>query len=215
VSPAAGRWLSPARWSEARTAIEREVRDFVARYPARYGIPKGDLKSGLKSAVEASLFDAAFDSLLTGGALEQRGERVRPAGAPWSPPPEAMGALEKLEADLEAAGLGVPEAVAWRAKLGPTAAEVEALGVFLGRLVRVSQEYTYTARQLEGLRGKLAAHFARRPVMTVAEFKDLAGVSRKWAVPLLEHCDRTGWTVRAGDERKAGGRLGAGAAATA
>jgi selenocysteine-specific elongation factor len=79
----------------------------------------------------------------------------------------------------------------------------------------VSQEYTYTARQLEGLRGKLGAHFARRPVMTVAEFKDLAGVSRKWAVPLLEHCDRTGWTVRAGDERKAGGRLGAGAAATA
>jgi selenocysteine-specific elongation factor len=73
--------------------------------------------------------------------------------------------------------------------------------------MRVSQEFTYTARQLEGLRAKLAAHFARRPAMTVAEFKDLAQVSRKWAVPLLEHCDRVGWTVRAGDERKAGGRL--------
>ena len=77
----------------------------------------------------------------------------------------------------------------------------------LGRLVRVSQDFTCTARQLEGLRAKLAAHFARRPALTVAEFKALAGVSRKWAVPLLEHCDRVGWTVRAGDERKAGGRL--------
>jgi selenocysteine-specific elongation factor len=118
-----------------------------------------------------------------------------------------MRALEQLEGELEAAGLAVPEAPSWRARLGAVTAEVEALGAFLGRLVRVSQEYTYTARQLEGLRAKLAAHFARRPALTVAEFKELAGVSRKWAVPLLEHCDRTGFTVRAGDERKAGGRL--------
>jgi selenocysteine-specific elongation factor len=41
----------------------------------------------------------------------------------------------------------------------------------------------------------------------MAEFKEMAGVSRKYAVPLLEHCDRVGWTVRAGDERKRGGRL--------
>jgi selenocysteine-specific elongation factor len=207
VAPATARWLAPARWEEARAAIEREVRDYAARHPARYGIPKGDLKSGLKSALEAALFDAAFESLAAGGALEQRAERVRPAGEPWSPPAETMKVLEKLEGELEAAGLGVPEAAAWRARIGAAAAEVEALGSFLGRLVRVSQEFTCTARQLEGLRAKLSAHFARRPAMSVAEFKDLAGVSRKWAVPLLEHSDRVGWTVRAGDERKAGGRL--------
>ncbi|HEY2954153.1 MAG TPA: selenocysteine-specific translation elongation factor [Candidatus Eisenbacteria bacterium] len=209
VSPAAGRWLAPARWSEARDTIAREVGEFAAKHPARYGVPKGDLKSGLKSALDAALFDAAFEWLLAERALEQRGERVRPAGEPWAPPAETLSALEKLEAELEGAGLAVAEAPAWRAKLGAAAAEVEALGSFLSRLVRVSQDYTYTARQLEGLRARLAAHFARRPVMTVAEFKDLAGVSRKWAVPLLEHCDRVGWTVRAGDERKAGGRLAA------
>ena len=208
VAPAAGLWLSRPRWDEARDAIEREVREYATAHPARYGIPKGELKSGLKSALEAPLFDAAFEALIASEVLEQRGERVRPAGEPWSPPAETMKALEKLEGELEAAGLGVPESAAWRARLGAAAAEVEALGVFLGRLVRVSQEYTYTARQLEGLRAKLAAHFARRPAMTVADFKELAGVSRKWAVPLLEHGDRTGWTVRAGDERKAGGRLG-------
>jgi selenocysteine-specific elongation factor len=206
--PAPGRWLSPARWNEACAAIERDVAAFAARYPARYGIPKGELKSGLKATIDAALFDAAFDSRVRDGALEQRGERVRPAGEPWSPPAETMKALEKLEGELEAAGLAVPEAAAWRARLGAAAAEVEALGSFLGRLVRVSQEYTCTARQLESLRARLAAHFARRPALTVAEFKELAVVSRKWAVPLLEHCDRVGWTVRAGDERKAGGRLG-------
>jgi hypothetical protein len=34
----------------------------------------------------------------------------------------------------------------------------------------------------------------------------MAGVSRKYSVPLLEHCDRVGWTVRVGDERKRGAR---------
>ena len=207
VSPVAGRWLSSPRWGAAREAIAREVGEYAARHPARYGIPKGELKSGLKSALDAALFDAAFESLAAGGALEQRAERVRPAGEPWAPPADTLAALEKLAGELEAAGLAVPEAPAWRAKLGAAAAEIEALGSFLGRLVRVSQDFTCTARQLEGLRAKLAAHFARRPALTVAEFKALAGVSRKWAVPLLEHCDRVGWTVRAGDERKAGGRL--------
>ncbi len=210
IAPVEGRWLSSARWSEAREGIAREVRDYAAKYPARYGVMKGDLKSGLKATLDTTLFDAAFDALLRDGALEQRGERVRPAGAPWSPPPETLAALERVEQELESAGLAVPESAAWQARLGAAAVEVVALGAFLGRLVRVSQEFTYTARQLEALRAKLAAHFAKRPAMNVAEFKDIAGVSRKFAVPLLEHCDRVGWTVRAGDERKAGGRLNTG-----
>jgi selenocysteine-specific elongation factor len=208
VAPAAGRWLSQTRWTAAREAIEREVAAFAAKHPARYGVMKGDLKSGLKATLDPALFDAAFESLVRDGAIETRGERVRPAGEPWQPPPATLAALERVERELEAAGLSVMEAPAWQSKLGADAAEVAALGTFLGRLVRVSQEFTYTARQLEGLRVKLAAHFARRPTMTVADFKELSGVSRKYAVPLLEHCDRVGWTVRAGDERKAGGRLG-------
>src|SRR5206468_4228597 len=209
IAPIPGRWLAAARWRAAREAIEREVRDYAARFPARYGISKGDLKSGLKTTLDASLFDAAFDALVAERALELRGERVRPAGEPWQPPPETLAALERVETVLESAGLAVPESASWQAKLGSAAAEVVALGSLLGRLVRVSQELTYTERQLEALRGKLAAWFARQPALSVAEFKDLAGVSRKYAVPLLEHCDRVGWTVRVGDARKAGAKLGA------
>ena len=102
--------------------------------------------------------------------------------------------------------MSVPDALQWQGKLGSAAAEVATLGLFLERLVRVNQELIYTSRQMKVLRAKLADHFAKKPVLTMAEFKELAGVSRKYAVPLLEHCDRVGWTVRAGDERKKGGR---------
>jgi selenocysteine-specific elongation factor len=212
VEPAPGRWLSPDRWRAAREAIARAVGDYATSHPARYGLLKGELKSGLKSAVDAALFDAAFDALAREGALEQRGDRVRPAGAPWTPPADTLVALERGESRLEAAGLSVPDAAAWQKELGPDAGEVVALGAFLGRLVRVNQELTYTTRQLEALRASLEAHFARQASLTVAEFKDLAAVSRKHAVPLLEHADRVGWTVRVGDQRRAGARLGVRAA---
>jgi selenocysteine-specific elongation factor len=118
-----------------------------------------------------------------------------------------MTVLERAEAELEAAGYSVPEVAALTAKLGPMGAEALSLGYFLARLVRVSGEYTYTTRQLDALRSSLARHFEGAPGLSVAAFKELTGASRKWAVPLLEHADRHGWTMRIGDERKKGGRL--------
>jgi selenocysteine-specific elongation factor len=42
--------------------------------------------------------------------------------------------------------------------------------------------------------------------MTVADLKEMFGLSRKYAVPLLEHLDQSGFTRRSGDERVAGPR---------
>jgi selenocysteine-specific elongation factor len=208
ATPIEGRWLAHTRWSTALETVRGEVARYVAAHPARFGIPKGELKSALKSQLDSALFDAAFDRLTHEEALEVRGDRVREAGAPWEPPAATAGALERLERDLEAPGFAVPENAQWQAPLGREAPEVMALGLFLERLVRVSQELTYTRRQLTDLRARLARHFAKKPTLNVADFKELAGVSRKYAVPLLEHSDRSGWTIRSGDERKPGGKLG-------
>ena len=202
------KWVGGARWNAALGTIRDAVRAFVDKYPARYGMMKGELKSGLKATVEAALFDAAFDALVAAGELEQRGERVRTGGVPWEPPAATMAVLDKVEAELEATGYLVPENATWQARLGAAAPEVVALGFFLGRLVRVSTDLTYTAAQMERLRATLFAWFQTHPSLTVASFRDLTGASRKYAVPLLEHTDRLGWTVRVGDERKWGGGVG-------
>jgi len=203
------RYVSRRRWEEACAAIESEVRAFASQHPARYGVPKGDLKSGFKSRIDGALFDAAFTQLIADEAIAQRGELVRPADSPWSPPAELKAALEDLERQLEAAGYAVPENAEWNARLGARAADVAAMGFFMGRLVRVSQDLTYTMKQLEQLRARLADWFQKNRALSVANFRDLTGASRKFAVPLLEHCDRVGWTTRAGDERRRGGALSA------
>src|SRR5262249_17942332 len=206
AAPIEGRWLSASRWRSGLEAVSGEVTDYARRHPARFGIPKGELKSALKKSLEPALFDAAFETLASESAILVRSDRVRPADSLWEPPAATLAALEKLEGSLEAAGFSVPENGQWQAGLGTQAPEVMALGLFLERLVRVSQDLTYTARQLGDLRARLARHFATRPTLDVADFKTLTGASRKYAVPLLEHGDRSGWTVRVGDQRKPGGR---------
>jgi selenocysteine-specific elongation factor len=71
-------------------------------------------------------------------------------------------------------------------------------------LVRVQNEMFVHKGVLEELKGKLLAYAARNEperLIDVAGFKDLAGVSRKYAIPLLEYFDREHITRRAGDKR--------------
>ncbi len=116
--PLPDRWLALKKWHGALEIIEREVRGYADKYPSRFGYLKGELKSGLKVAMEGTLFDIAFHALEEEGRLEVRSQRVRPADSPWEPPAATRAALEKLEADLEATGMSVPDALVWQGKLG-------------------------------------------------------------------------------------------------
>jgi selenocysteine-specific elongation factor len=205
VAPAPGRWLSDTRWGDAREQVLHAVREYAEKNPARYGIMKGELKAGLKTTLDAAIFDLAFAALVTDSEIEQTGERVRPGGMPWEPPAAAMAALQKLEALLEADGFQVPENATWQKTLGAGASDAAGLGFFLGRLVRVNAELTYTATQMARLEKLLSGWFdGGHAALTVADFRGITGASRKFGVPLLEHSDRMGWTVRVGDERRKG-----------
>ena len=205
ANPVPDRWVGDTAWSEARERVLSTVREYAEQHPSRYGILKGELKSGLKAKLDAALFDAAFADLLAEGEIGITADRVRPAGAPWSPPAATLAALERLEGLLEADGYLVPDNDAWAKALGASAGEAAGLGFFLQRLVRVDGQFTYTARQMDRLRTQLAEWFdAGNVALTVADFRGFTGASRKYAVPLLEYADRAGWTVRVGDERRRG-----------
>ena len=205
VAPVSGRWVTDTMWGNAREQVLHAVREYAEKNPSRYGVMKGELKNGLKASLDAGLFDLAFAALVLDGEIELRGERVRPGGMPWEPPAATMALLSKLETMLEAEGFQVPENDAWAKALGTGAADAAGLGHFLGRLVRVNAELTYTERQMSRLSSLVADWFAGgHAALTVADFRGLTGASRKFSVPLLEHCDRVGWTVRVGDERRKG-----------
>jgi selenocysteine-specific elongation factor len=68
-------------------------------------------------------------------------------------------------------------------------------------LIKLTDELVFHRDALAELRKKLAEAKIKSPKLDVAKFKDLTGITRKYAIPLLEYLDRERVTRRVGDER--------------
>ena len=101
---------------------------------------------------------------------------------------------DTVRAALEAAGLEVP-------RVSDLDIDRELLHALVrdGELVRVSEEFVFLPWQVDHIVSGLSE---LTDGFTVSEFKEMTGLSRKYAVPFLEWADRTGLTVRSGNTRR-------------
>jgi selenocysteine-specific elongation factor len=109
-----------------------------------------------------------------------------------------------IEQAFAAAGLKVPALKDVLASLKIDKARAQKIVTLLLReklLIKVSDDLVFHRAALDQLRSSLMAQKAKSPKINVASFKDLTGVSRKYAIPLLEYLDRERITKRVGDER--------------
>jgi selenocysteine-specific elongation factor len=107
-----------------------------------------------------------------------------------------------IERTFAAAGLAAPAMAEALAKSGVEAKRARTLLEILlreKRLLRVSEELVFHRTAIERLRETLAARKGQR--FGVGEFKEWTGISRKYAIPLLEYLDREHVTRRDGEGR--------------
>jgi selenocysteine-specific elongation factor len=187
-----------------RRAAER-VERFHKENPLSPGMAREDLRANLGKRVRAETFRAALEELVSGRKLDAPGELVKRAGSQIELQPEEAQAKQEIDKAFGDAGLAVPAVKEVLAKLSVETKRAEKLLQILLReksLVRVSPELIFHRDALRGLKEKLAAYKkAKGERISVPVFKDLAGISRKYAIPLLEYLDRERVTRRAGDER--------------
>lgn len=189
--------------------VRRKIADCIIRFhkenPLSPGMAREDLRAVLGKRVRQELFRAAVEDLAREKKLEVQGERIKRAGAEIALLPEEARAKEQIEQAFSSAGLAVPAVKEVLAKLLVESKRAEKLLQMLLReknLVRVSQELIFHREALAQLQLQLAAYKKTQgDRLTVPAFKDLAGISRKYAIPLLEYLDRERVTRRAGDER--------------
>lgn len=115
---------------------------------------------------------------------------------------EAGAAASRIEAIFKDAGWAVPAVSEALARSGIDAGRARALLELLlrqGALVRISPELIYHREALEKLRQMIAARKGQS--FTVPEFKEWTGISRKFAIPLLEYFDKERVTRRLADKR--------------
>jgi selenocysteine-specific elongation factor len=191
-------------FDEVRQKIAARVERFHKENPLLPGISREDLRSSLGRRVRAETFRAALDDLLA-QKLEAQGEIVRRAGSVITLDSTEARAKEQIEAAFAKAGLAVPAVKDVLSTVSVEARRAERILQILLRdksLVRVTPELIFHRQALAQLRERLAVHKKTKGErISVPTFKELTGITRKYAIPLLEYLDRERVTRRAGDER--------------
>src|SRR5436190_1598947 len=197
--------VSGKLFEEVRKKIVEKVERFQKENPLLPGIAREDLRASLRKRVRSETFRAALEELMAQKKLDAQGEFVKNAGSEIALLPEETKAKEQIEAAFASAGLAVPSVKEVLAKLTVEAKRAEKLLQILLReknLVRVSAELVFHRQALAQLKEQLAAYKkAKGDRISVPAFKELTGVTRKYAIPLLEYLDREHATRRAGEER--------------
>jgi selenocysteine-specific elongation factor len=186
------------------SALREVIEAFHRENPLLPGIPKQDLRARAGNP-SAELIQAALAELAGAGTISISGDLVRRAGREISLTPEEARAKELIEQEFERAGLSVPAFAAVLKKLPVEHGRATKILQILIRekvLVKVTQELVFHRNALAQMRS-LVAHYRkdRGDRLPVPAFKELTGVTRKYAIPLLEYLDREHVTRRAGDER--------------
>jgi len=199
-------WKQPQSWFADRASFEstrekvvKAVREFHQRNPLLPGVPKQDLRGRELRDAPAFFFDAL---LAESREIAMEGENVRLATHRLVLKQDEEQARTAIEHAFEQAGLAVPALAEVLAKSGVEAARARSLLQILlreKRLIRVSDELVFHHGAMEKLRTMVAAHKTAR--FSIGTFKDWTGISRKYAIPLLEYLDRERVTRRDGDER--------------
>lgn len=197
--------VSRALFDATKKKIAERVERFQKENPLLPGMAREDLRASLGRRVRPETFRAALAELVSERALEAPCEWVKRAGSQIELLPEEVKAKELIEGAFGAAGLAVPAVKEVLGKLPVEAKRAEKLLQILLRdksLVRVSPQLIFHSRALAEMKGKLAGYKkAKGERISIPAFKDLTGITRKYAIPLLEFLDRARVTRRAGDER--------------
>ncbi len=191
--------------SECIQRLRKEIEKFHAANPLVPGISKEELRGRAAAAVRVELFRAALDELVASKQAAIAGDIVQRAGREIALSPEEARAKEQIAREFESAGLSVPPILEVLAKLQVESKRAQKLLQLLLRekvLVKVTEELLFHQNAVAKLKDLLATYKKQRGErLPVAAFKELTGVTRKYAIPLLEYLDRERLTRRVGDER--------------
>ena len=196
----AGRWFGAAVWQAVASAATETLEQFHRAEPLRLGIDREGLRARVDRGFPQEAWRGLLDVLASEGAIELRGDQVCLAGHEVVLDDARDEQLRSIEGAFRAGGLTPPESK--EVAPGVSGSEIVGLLVARGALVKLHDGKVFHADALEALRKKLWEFAKHTPQIDVGAFKELAGLTRKHAIPLLEHFDAERTTRRVGNKRE-------------
>lgn len=197
--------ISSARFvTECAATLRKAIEEFHQANPLLPGIPKQELR-GRAGKTSPEIFLAALEDLAKAAVVTVSGDLVQRAGREIALTDEEARAKELIAQEFERAGLTVPSFAAVLEKLPVESGRAQKILQILLRekvLIKVADDLVFHRAAVARLREMLAKYRKESGTrLPIPVFKELTGVTRKYAIPLLEYLDRELVTRRVGDER--------------
>jgi len=198
-------FATPSLVKRSVSAIEKELLKFHAADSTKVGLQKEELRQRCMPRVDAACFDALVAEAVTAKSAVLAGGLVGHPTAQGAAQQAEHDAADVLLAALAKHGLTPVPLAELAAEVGVDPALARRVLVRLrekGEVYRVSTELYYDAAAVAACKQAIADALRAGAEGTVAGLKGaMGGISRKFAVPLLEAFDAEGFTVREGDTR--------------
>lgn len=183
-----------------KEGINKILIPFHKQNPLKTGMPKEEVRVQLKA--EQKIFNSLISSMKD-VVIDK--DLLRSASFKATLSEVDKGIETKIISMLEQAGFQPPlkEELLTALKMQPKQLDdILKLMTKEGKLVRINETIYITKIVYDKMLAMLKDFYNKKKEMTVAEFRDVLGTSRKYALPFLEYLDTQRITMRVGDVRK-------------
>jgi selenocysteine-specific elongation factor len=187
-----------------RETVMAEVGRFHKENPLKQGVPREELRA--KVRVGGKDDEKFFDGLIAMiNDLTVDKDIIRLTGFSVALSNADEGTKQRILAALDKEGFQPPLKNELALQLSIKEKELNDLLMLLakeGLLVRISDSIFITKVRYDAMIGSLKKFYAKKNEMSIAEFRDMLGTTRKYALPFVEYLDSKKITLRVGDIRR-------------
>ncbi len=188
-----------------RQEIVRILEAYHKEHPLKSGIAKEVLKSKLPRGLSPRVFNLLVQELTKADTVVQEKEMIRLSGHTIALQADQKDMRREIERAYLNAGLQPPSFKELVASMGQNAGHMQdVLGHMVddGLLIRVKEGLYFHRVLIKELKDRLVSFLLANGEISTPQLKEMAGVSRKYMIPLIEYFDDTKVTIRVGDVRK-------------
>ena len=196
------RYVSEAVLAALSTRAGKLLQGLLSEGGAGVGVSRGTLLQRLLPGAEPRWAEAVEAALVSRGVLAIAGDEARLPGKSDLAGPE-RDLSERIVALFRQGGLDPPSPIDVARAVTRHVKVVEGLIGYLvkkGELARLPGGWIVAKSTVDDVAARLRA--SGKPSLDVGEFKEMFGLTRRLAIPLLEYLDSTKVTRRVGDRRE-------------
>jgi len=169
------------------------------------GMSKEELRSKLPGPLNTRLLTLVLNAMIKEKDAVQTEDMVRLASHSISLGRDQQDIKQTIIETYRESGLEPPffRDLGKRLNLDPDRAK-DMLNLLIneGVIIKTKDDLYFHVESVDALKKKVVHFFETHEEMATPQFKEMAGVSRKFLIPLIEYFDTTNFTIRVGDMRK-------------